>query len=681
MNNTELLNRISTISETQDPKIFGEIISTVSEQIKSEKQKQEIKLIIEDVAHGLIRFYYDLEDEKFEQKFFELLDELVVMGVDIGKILIGEFSFVKNSEQQTKVIELLEKTLKASSWIRRISFSQKLDPVLVTLLSQSTPIRIKEMLQRLREQMKPYLKNKNKNHSRSISLTLHADKTFIIQEWLKDPEVFVDGEPILIEGVSMFEFLTREVNFEILLDYILFSHEHGAKVLKGMSQLVPHFKKFKKFNPLKKTSECVLSALSSNNSEFTALQATKLLKLIFPPHTPQVFTYFHSSSCVTIFLKNFLYPQVRSFFFEFLLSNKSLPLDSQELIKSRILVDLFKRFSVILGSEGNLVLPVLDFLTLVLPEMLSEHFVGKADEFETSEALFLYRYRKALLTVEGHGLIASLFSIAFRDYWCSSNSEGLQELQFKCGELISLLIRSCQAFKPLKGIIFKSISEEYLVKIQANILHYSLNNSKPGFRLPKSLVTRPVGCHMIQLARIFSETLLVKPEQASKVSTNCWSSVFLWFFVFKSNGMILSHICSALGLMFEHSEERILKEVLFDKKFLFRVIDCLTEKPGDEDLDFTFFCKKVGRKICEYTENRKNKLTKDILGLGKWKVLFPPVVENVVKARPCTRSGKQGHTFILGLDPLQKALPKLVPKQEHEVEFLASQLDMIYKTQ
>lgn len=133
--------------------------------------------------------------------------------------------------------------------------------------------------------------------------------------------------------------------------------------------------------------------------------------------------------------------------------------------------------------------------------------------------------------------------------------------------------------------------------------------------------------------------------------------------------------------MFEYSEEKVLKEVLFDKKFLFRVIDFLLDKSVGEDLDFAFFCKKIGRKIGEYTENRKNKLTKDILGLAKWKALNPPAVENVNRTRPNTRSGKQGHTFILGLDPLQKVVPKPAPRQEHEIEYLASQLDMIYKIQ
>jgi hypothetical protein len=681
MDNSEILHRLNAVSETLDPTIFAEIVSTIQEQIKSEKEKQEIKEIIEEVVLGLIRIVYDLEDEQVENEFYQLMEELVAIGVDVGKILMGEFKYVKNSEQQSKVIEMLEKTLKASTWIRRISFSQRLDVVIHELLLGNTPIRIKEMLTKLREQIRPYLRDKEKSNTRPISLTLHEDKTFIIHEWLKDPVVVYGDEPILIQGVSMIEFLTKEVNFEILLDYILFSHEHGPKVLAGMKQLVSYFKKFKKFNPVKKVSECVMSALSSNNSEFTALQATRLLKLVFSKEK-EAFRFFLTGTCVNTFLKNFAYPEIRSFFFVFIIANRDLNSESKEIIKNKILVELFKRFSVILSSDcQSEILAVLDFLHILIPEILSDSFSLKADDFPAGEALTLGKFRLALLTGEGLAMISSIFALVFKDYWCSSNHLVLQDIQYKAGEIVLLFLRTCQVFKAIKGILTKSVNEEFLSRFQGNILHYSLNNQKSAFRLASSLVTRPVGSHMIQLGKLFSEILKFKPDLACRVSTNCWSSLMLWFFVFKNNGMFLGYIFSSLSLMFESSDEKILKEVLFDKKFLFKIIEKLSEKSEDDEKDFVFFCRKIAKKICEYTENKKNKLTKDILAVGKWRSLFPPVNENVVRSRPSSKGGSRGHTFILGLDPLQKAQPKPVQKQEHEIEFLASQLDLIYKVQ
>lgn len=681
MDNSELLHRISAVSETLDIKIFSEIVSTIQEQIKSEREKQEIKEIIDDVVLGLIRIVYDLEDENVENNFYDLMEELVIIGVDVGKVLMGEFKYVKNSEQQCKVIEMLEKTLRASSWIRKISFSQKLDLVIQELLSINTPIRIKEMLNKLREQIKPYLRSKEKLNSRPITLSLHEDKTFIIHEWLKDPVVVQGNEPMMIQGISMLDFLTREVNFEILLDYVLFSHDLGPKVLVGMAQVIPQFKRFKKFNPVKKVSECVMSALSSNNSEFTALQATKLLSMIFQQEK-EVFRFFLTGSCVNTFLKNFAYPEIRSFFFVYLIANRNLNFESREVIKSKILVELFRKFSGILCLDNfNETLAVLEFLNILIPEILSESLTSKADPFECVEPLALNKYRKALLTSEGIGLISSLFGLVFKEYWCSSNSDILQDIQYKVGEIVLILIKSSYVFKPLKHIISKCLNDEFLNKFQANILHYSLNNPKPGFRLPNSLVTRPVGCHMIQLAKVFAEVIKHKTELTGKISTNCWSSILLWFFVFKNNGMLLGYIFSALSLMFEFADERIIKEVLFDKKFLLKILEKVNEKPADDERDFFFFCKKLTKRICEYTETKKNKLTKDILSLSRWRSLFPPQLESTSKSRPTSKSGSRGHTFILGLDPLQKVQPKPIQKQEHEIEYLASQLDLIYKVQ
>ena len=666
MDNSELLHRISAVSETLDIKIFSEIVSTIQEQIKSEREKQEIKEIIDDVVLGLIRIVYDLEDEKVENDFYDLMEELVVLGVDVGKVLMSEFKYVKNSEQQSKVIEMLEKTLRASSWIRKISFSQKLDLVIQELLSINTPIRIKEMLNKLREKIKHYLRSKEK---------------FIIHEWLKDPVVVQGNEPVMIQGISMLDFLTREVNFEILLDYVLFSHDLGPKVLVGMAQVIPQFKRFKKFNPVKKVSECVMSALSSNNSEFTALQATKLLSMIFNQEK-EVFRFFLTGSCVNTFLKNFAYPEIRSFFFVYLIANRNLNLESREVIKSKILVELFRKFSGILSLDNlNETLAVLEFLNILIPEILSESLSSKADPFECVEPLALNKYRKALLTSEGIGLISSLYGLVFKEYWCSSNSDILQDIQFKVGEIVLVLIKSSYVFKPLKNIISKCLNDEFLSKFQANILHYSLNNPKPGFRLPSSLVTRPVGCHMIQLAKVFAEVIKHKTELTRKVSTNCWSSLLLWFFVFNNNGMLLGYIFSALSLMFEFADERIIKEVLFDKKFLLKILEKVNEKPADDERDFSFFCKKLTKRICEYSETKKNKLTKDILSLSRWRSLFPPQLESTSKSRPTSKSGSRGHTFILGLDPLQKVQPKPIQKQEHEIEYLASQLDLIYKVQ
>ena len=93
--------------------------------------------------------------------------------------------------------------------------------------------------------------------------------------------------------------------------------------------------------------------------------------------------------------------------------------------------------------------------------------------------------------------------------------------------LMVLFIRYSENLKPLKGLLTKAINENLVDQIQANILHYSLNNTKDTFRLPCILVTRPVGTHMISLARILAEVLKFQNELVKNVSTNCWSTIFL----------------------------------------------------------------------------------------------------------------------------------------------------------
>ena len=247
------------------------------------------------------------------------------------------------------------------------------------------------------------------------------------------------------------------------------------------------------------------------------------------------------------------------------------------------------------------------------------------------------------------------------------------------GDLINLFLRYAESFKPLRGILGKIVDEGYLLQVQSNILHYSLNNDKTAFKLPCMLVTRPVGAHMIQLARIFTEILKFNCGLVVSVSTNCWSTFVLWFFVFKNNGMISNIICSTMELFFEHAEEKKIKEVLIDKKFLGRFIEVLSAKPNSEEKDFFSCCKRTARKIYDYAESHKTKFTRDILNIPTWKALFPPVQETVSRIKPISRSCKRGHTFILGLDPLEKAAPKAAVKNDYEIEHLASQLDLIYR--
>ena len=115
MDNLNLLSKINSVVEAFDPKIFLDLIATLQDIIKYEKQKQELKEIIDEVIDGLIRISYEIEDEKIENDFCILLEDLVKIGFDIGKTLIKELLSVTNSEQQAKVINMLETILTASS--------------------------------------------------------------------------------------------------------------------------------------------------------------------------------------------------------------------------------------------------------------------------------------------------------------------------------------------------------------------------------------------------------------------------------------------------------------------------------------------------------------------------------------------------------------------------------------
>ena len=77
--------------------------------------------------------------------------------------------------------------------------------------------------------------------------------------------------------------------------------------------------------------------------------------------------------------------------------------------------------------------------------------------------------------------------------------------------------------------------------------------------------------------------------------------------------MLLNILCESLKMFFENSEEKKLKEVLFDKKYLSRIIESLGQKPDPEQKDFYYCAKKLAKLISEYVESHKTKFSKDIL--------------------------------------------------------------------
>ena len=52
-------------------------------------------------------------------------------------------------------------------------------------------------------------------------------------------------------------------------------------------------------------------------------------------------------------------------------------------------------------------------LNLLIPEIFTDLYIAKADEFERSEPLKLNIYKKSVLTLEGQSLIAAIFNSAF----------------------------------------------------------------------------------------------------------------------------------------------------------------------------------------------------------------------------------------------------------------------------
>lgn len=269
------------------------------------------------------------------------------------------------------------------------------------------------MLNKLNSLILPYIKNKEKKTISPSFSSLQTDKALIIQEWVKSPEIFRGLDPVVIQGVCMLDFFTREVNFEIVLDYILYSYEHGQKVLFAVSSIFPHFKKFKKFNPEKKIAECIHAALTSNTSEFTTLQSINLLKSLITNTSSLIVSYLISNSTLIILLKNLHYSEVRSFLFVYIFCN-SFSVDTKKGTRVHILIEVFKYFTLSLETGSVLeIFPIIEMLNLLIPEIFTDLYIAKADEFERSEPLKLNIYKKSVLTVEGQSLIAAIFNSAF----------------------------------------------------------------------------------------------------------------------------------------------------------------------------------------------------------------------------------------------------------------------------
>ena len=77
--------------------------------------------------------------------------------------------------------------------------------------------------------------------------------------------------------------------------------------------------------------------------------------------------------------------------------------------------------------------------------------------------------------------------------------------------------------------------------------------------------------------------------------------------------MLLNLLYTSIELFFEYGDEKRIKEVLIDKKFLTKIIESLTQKSNSEEKDFAYCCKKLGKKLEDYAQGHKTKFARDIL--------------------------------------------------------------------
>jgi hypothetical protein len=85
MNNTILLTKISSVCDNFDPILFLDLILNIKNLVANEKYKQELKEIMDELLQSLIKINYELEDERIEDEFIQLLDQLVIAGFDVEK--------------------------------------------------------------------------------------------------------------------------------------------------------------------------------------------------------------------------------------------------------------------------------------------------------------------------------------------------------------------------------------------------------------------------------------------------------------------------------------------------------------------------------------------------------------------------------------------------------------------
>lgn len=318
---------------------------------------------------------------------------------------------------------------------------------------------------------------------------------------------------------------------------------------------------------------------------------------------------------------------VQHFIFYHFLFNDCLPLHLKQQIRTVFLPEFLRKLFIMMEPDPELLpefyMKRLDGISAVfqhlLNSILNDHDYQGSDEVQevSNKTLFSHcEYMRQVVFVENSGtLVRSITNIALGEHDSA--------LKYEFIELLNVLLRSFKEGNlSVRREIMVPMATELVQRISAGITGAAVPNKTKRIKLPSFTVERPVNLFSLSLVRAVYYLVSLHPPASACIPADCWNSLFLSFFMCKSNGILCGLMSSISCFFVSNAAEKVLREVLVSRGVLHRLIYSAmetTNAPGEKD----FICavKNILERVKNYTSRCKTRLAEEILLNENWKDL------------------------------------------------------------
>lgn len=527
-------------------------------------------------------------------------------------------------------------------------------------------------------------------------LLKHDTKAQLIKNWVMEEPTLLTAsknskEWKTIGGVMIVDFLNDEVNFEVLLDMVLYSGNNeeekiAMRALKALTELHNSkiIIKFHKFSVVKKIVTSVNESFSYNDKEIQFTLAIKLLDYWIKKEPATAFGLMIQLNLPTNLLKHIEYSISQHFLYFSLINNTQISPKLQVKLWQDILPNLIERLISTLrlhpesDSLPNHILQlngILNLLTLTLQlAATSDHKIA-ADEIssQTFSSNSYPELKKIVLENWGAIILKEVILVSLRIEWLNPWSK---DTLSDYGDLVLYILQLCKQ-NAIPSIVLSQIDTEIVSKLESEICQFPLSMRTNPFNLPAFKVERPIEFRMLQLARNVVLIGEMRNDLFEYISAVCWNTLFMWFNVFKTNGSLCGLIVRASKLILDEGSENLISEVFISRGLLQKVITTKLEPTLDaKSQDFNWANKTILSYVHSYMDSHKNSITHAISHHTLWKRLQPPKPAFRPKFTP---RAKKAQPFMLGVNSLERQDSVKITKDPTPKAPLHERLDKIYK--